>query len=52
MDDEFDEHNADDFEIIEDVELRLCNSDDEKDKKCDSNDEESLTDMYKNVMDL
>lgn len=50
LDDELLEPTAEDFEVIEDTELCLCDSDDEENKICDFCDEEILCDMYKNIM--
>ncbi|KAJ4720929.1 hypothetical protein OWV82_008673 [Melia azedarach] len=48
MDDQLNESNADDFEVVEDVELRPCDSEDEE-KMCDSEDEQAPIDIHKNT---
>lgn len=43
------ELNVDDFEVVEDVKLCLCNLEDEEEGKCDYKDEQTLINMHRNT---
>ncbi|KAJ4722579.1 hypothetical protein OWV82_006054 [Melia azedarach] len=50
LDYELNEPNVEDFEVLEDIELHLCDSDDKDEGRYDSKDEEPPTNMHRNLM--